>query len=315
LKISLKCGEQFVIKNEGENEPFLITLVSNINEDSKDLAPHQKLMFYEAIGNMVSKEADFKKQSMYVQKMMSVIYDEWTKIFEEANKNPEVLLNTVNIRNIDLILKINERVAFSAGTSYFSFGSYIYDNIIKMYSYYSNMVNQAYQTNNQFNSTVKVIKITKRTILKFLQTLVKYNEDKEGILKFILPPLSGLIDQYRTSHFENRDPDVLLVFSEILTKLKNAQYEYINSIWNYLCLFTLEMIKSDFQSFPEHRMNFFTLIKALIFNAFDALFQIQDSNFNKDVLNAIIWAFKHDQPLISETGLETLLILINVTIY
>jgi exportin-1 len=310
----LKCGEQFVIKNEGENEPYLLTLVSNINEDSKDLAPHQKLMFYEAIGNMVSKEIDFKKQSMYVQKMMSVIYDEWTKIFEEANKNPEVLLNTVNIRNIDLILKINERVAFSAGTCYFSFGSYIYDNIIKMYSYYSNMVNQAYQTNNQFNSTVKVIKITKRTILKFLQTLVKYNEDREGILKFILPPLSGLIDQYRTSHFENRDPDVLLVFSEILSKLKNAQYEYINSIWNYLCLFTLEMIKSDFQSFPEHRMNFFTLIKALIFNAFDALFQIQDSNFNKDVLNAIIWAFKHDQPLISETGLETLLILINVKI-
>jgi len=303
-----------VIKNEGENEPYLLTLVSNINEDSKDLAPHQKLMFYEAIGNMVSKEIDFKKQSMYVQKMMSVIYDEWTKIFEEANKNPEVLLNTVNIRNIDLILKINERVAFSAGTCYFSFGSYIYDNIIKMYSYYSNMVNQAYQTNNQFNSTVKVIKITKRTILKFLQTLVKYNEDREGILKFILPPLSGLIDQYRTSHFENRDPDVLLVFSEILSKLKNAQYEYINSIWNYLCLFTLEMIKSDFQSFPEHRMNFFTLIKALIFNAFDALFQIQDSNFNKDVLNAIIWAFKHDQPLISETGLETLLILINVKI-
>ncbi len=303
-----------MIKNEGENEPYLLTLVSNINEDSKDLAPHQKLMFYEAIGNMVSKEIDFKKQSMYVQKMMSVIYDEWTKIFEEANKNPEVLLNTVNIRNIDLILKINERVAFSAGTCYFSFGSYIYDNIIKMYSYYSNMVNQAYQTNNQFNSTVKVIKITKRTILKFLQTLVKYNEDREGILKFILPPLSGLIDQYRTSHFENRDPDVLLVFSEILSKLKNAQYEYINSIWNYLCLFTLEMIKSDFQSFPEHRMNFFTLIKALIFNAFDALFQIQDSNFNKDVLNAIIWAFKHDQPLISETGLETLLILINVKI-
>ena len=252
-------------------------------------------MFYEAIGNMVSKDQDFNKQRIYVQKMMNSVYDEWMKIFEEANKNPEVLLNVVNIRNIDLILKINDRVAFSAGTSYFSFGSYIYDN--------------------QFNPTVKIIKITKKTILKFLQTLVKYNEDKDIILNYILPPLSGLIDQYRTSHFENRDPDVLLVFSEILSKLKNAQYEYINSIWNFLCLFTLEMIKSDFQSFPEHRMNFFTLIKALIFNAFDALFQIQDSNFNKNVLNAIIWAFKHDQPTISETGLETLLILINVSVY
>ena len=40
----------------------------------------------------------------------------------------------------------------------------------------------------------------------------------------------------------------------------------------------------------------------------------KNSNFNKNVLNAIIWAFKHDQPTISETGLETLLILINVRI-
>jgi exportin-1 len=66
-----------------------------------------------------------------------------------------------------------------------------------------------------------------------------------------------------------RDPDLLIVFSEILEKLKNNSYEYINSIWQYLCLFTLDMIKIDFTSYPEHRMNFFTLIKSLISNAFD----------------------------------------------
>lgn len=72
------------------------------------------------------------------------------------------------------------------------------------------------------------------------------------------------------------------------------------------------MIKSNFVSYPEHRMNFFTLVKSLISNAFDALFQIQDSSFNLNVLDAIIWACKHDQPLMFETGLETLLILIKV---
>jgi exportin-1 len=126
----------------------------------------------------------------------------------------------------------------------------------------------------------------------------------------ILPSLSNLIETYRYSHVENRDPDVLLVFSAILEKLKNTQIDYIVSIWNYLCLFTLEMIKMDFQSYPEHRINFFTLVKSLISNAFDALFQVQDSNFNKDVLNAIIWAIRHNQPQMFETGLETLLILI-----
>lgn len=79
------------------------------------------------------------------------------------------------------------------------------------------------------------------------------------------------------------------------------------------------MIKLDFQSYPEHRMNFFSLVKALITNAFDgnlnitlAIFKIGDSSFNKNVLNAIIWAAKHDQPQISEIGLETLLTLVGV---
>jgi exportin-1 len=70
------------------------------------------------------------------------------------------------------------------------------------------------------------------------------------------------------------------------------------------------MIKADYQSYPEHRMNFFTLVKALISNAFDALFQVQESNFNKDVLDAMLWASRHNQPQMYETGLETILILI-----
>ncbi len=67
---------------------------------------------------------------------------------------------------------------------------------------------------------------------------------------------------------------MLIVFSTILEKIKNSQYEYIVSIWNYLCLFTLDMIKTDFTSYPEHRMNYFTLIKSLISNAFDCIIKL-----------------------------------------
>jgi exportin-1 len=160
-----------------------------------------------------------------------------------------------------------------------------------------------------FNAA-KVYKSIKKSILKFIKAIIENNDNPEIIMNGILPPLSKLIETYRFSHVENRDPDVLLVFAAILDNLKNTQYDYISGIWNYLCLFTLEMIKSDFQSYPEHRQNFFILVKSLIANAFDALFQIQDSNFNKDVHNAIIWAIRHNQPQMYETGLETLLILI-----
>jgi len=172
------------------------------------------------------------------------------------------------------------------------------------------MINEAYNQNQMYHSSIKVFKSIKRTILKYLQSLILNNDSQEIIMNSILPPLSNLIESYRYSHVENRDPDVLLVFSAILEKLKSTSFDYIVSIWNFLCLFTLDMIKSDFQTYPEHRLNFFTLVKSLISNAFEALFQVQDSNFNKDVLNAIIWAIRHNQPQMYETGLETLLILI-----
>ena len=51
----------------------------------------------------------------------------------------------------------------------------------------------------------------------------------------------------------------------------------------------------------------------LFFNL--ALFQIQDSNFNENVLKSIVWAIRHDQPTLYEMGLDTLLILIKVKIF
>jgi exportin-1 len=310
LKISIKCGEQLVIINEGENEPYINTLVRSIKEDTADLQAHQKLMFYEALGNMIFREPDFKKKEYLIQQMMQPTYSDWCTIFDQAGNNPEILMNNVAIKALDIIIKINERVSSSVKTTYWSFGQHIYETLMKTYVHYSTIINDAYNQNQVYLPGIKLFKSFKRTILKFLQTMIQNNDSPEIIMNSILPGLSSLIETYRYSHIENRDADTLLVFSCVLEKLKNAQYDYIVSIWNYLCLFTLEMIKADFTSYPEHRMNFFTLVKSLISNAFDALFQVQDSNFNKDVLNAIIWACRHDQLNMYETGLETLLILI-----
>ena len=316
LKISIKCGEQLVILQNEESEPYINVLCRNVSEDTSDLHAHQKLMFYEALGNMISRDNDEKRKTLLIQNMMTPTFSDWTQIFDNANQNPELLQNNMAVKALDLICKIYERIAVSVKTSFWSFGAYIYDNLLKAYIYYSNIINDAMNQNQRHMISVKTFQSLKKTILKLIQSFISNNEDRNLIMNSILPNLSNLIEIYRYSHYDNRDPDVLLVFSAILDKLKNTQYDYIVSIWQYLCLFTLDMIKSDFQSFPEHRQNFFILIKSLISNAFESLFQVQDSNFNKDVLDAINWAIRHDQPQMYETGLETLLILIkNVNTY
>ena len=149
-----------------------------------------------------------------------------------------------------------------------------------------------------------------RTLLKFFITLIANINEPNLILSDILNGLGKLIIIYNRSHMNNKDPNTLLIFSKVLEQLKNINYDYISTIWNSLCIYTLNMIKNDFQSFPEHRMNFFILLKSLISNAFDSIFKIQQNNFNKDIIDAILWAIKHETPIMYETGLETMKILI-----
>jgi exportin-1 len=313
LKISIKCGDQMINVNQDENEPYINVLCRNVKDDTGDLQPHQKLMFYEALGNVIVRDTNFKNKTILIQNMLLPTFNDWTSIFDQASSNPEILHNSMAIKALDILIRINERVAMSVKTAYWSFAVHIYDNLIKAYMYYTNLINEGTKQ-GQLPHTMKVFKSIKKTILKFIQTMIENNEDNNIIMTGILPPLSNLIDAYRMASFDNRDPDTLLVFAAILEKLKNSQFDYIVSIWKYLCLDTLEMIKMDFQSYPEHRQNFFTLVKSLISNALDALFQVQESNFNRDVLNAIIWAIRHNQAQMYETGLETILILIkNIT--
>ena len=311
LKISMKCAKSFKIVNEDEQEPYINVLVREVNYNTKDLFPHQKLMFYEALGNIIAAEPQTPQQQLYlIQHLMSTTGNEWTLFFEQAAQNAEFLKNQEIAKALELIVRINERVCVSTKSIYWSYGQSLFSNMIKTFIFYSNTINDSFNRGEMININTKPLQRFNRTLLKFFCVLISNTLDQNIIINHILPSLGQLIEVYSLSHQDNRDPNLLLVFTRILDQLKNTDYNYIVLIWKHLCLFTLNMIKLDYHSFPEHRMNFFILLKSLITNAFDSLFKVQEANFNKDVIDTITWAIRHDQPSMYETGLETLLILI-----
>ena len=204
MKISIKCGDQLVKMNEGENEPYINVLTRSIKDDTADLQAHQKLMFYEAVGNMIDRDNDFNRKSELIKKMMESSYSDWSSIFIQANNNSEILQNNIAIKALDIIIKLNERVAFSTKTSYFSFGTFIFQDIINAYQYYTGLVNDIYNSGNMHSTPAKYFKSIKKTILKFLITMIHNNEDTNIITNNILPSLGTLIESYRVSHIENR---------------------------------------------------------------------------------------------------------------
>lgn len=72
---------------------------------------------------------------------------------------------------------------------------------------------------------------------------------------------------------------------------------------------TLDMINKDFSEFPEHRVEFFTLLRAINLKCFPALLKLDQRQF-KFVIDSCMWASKHDNREVESAGLNMCLELI-----
>lgn len=73
---------------------------------------------------------------------------------------------------------------------------------------------------------------------------------------------------------------------------------------------TLEMVSKDFHEYPEHRVQFFKLLQAINLYCFPALLKLDAAQF-KFVIDSCMWASKHDNREVENTGLAMCLELMN----
>jgi len=64
----------------------------------------------------------------------------------------------------------------------------------------------------------------------------------------------------------------------------------------------LQMITVNFEDYPEHRLKFFALLHAITNHCFKCLFAMSPPQL-KLLIDSIIWAFRHTERNVAETGL------------
>lgn len=69
---------------------------------------------------------------------------------------------------------------------------------------------------------------------------------------------------------------------------------------------TLQMITKNFEDYPDHRLNFFSLLHAITNFCFKCLFSMSPEQVQL-VMDSIVWAFRHTERNVAETGLQLLL--------
>lgn len=140
---------------------------------------------------------------------------------------------------------------------------------------------------------VRGLRTIKKEILKLIDTYVQRADDVEMVNNNMVPPLlDAVLVDYNRNVPDARDAEVLNVMSTIISKLhvrwtphttrymvwtcsslqdrrmanlspQGLMEDKINVIMENVFECTLDMINKDFSEYPEHRVAFFKLLRAI----------------------------------------------------
>eukprot|EP01052_Picozoa_sp_SAG31_P043966 SAG31_NODE_7502_length_1670_cov_1.231063_2_plen_191_part_00 len=173
------------------------------------------------------------------------------------------------MKTITSILRTNQRVASSLGYYYGVQLFAIYEQMLQVYKFYSEMISTAVSSVGQHATThhnVKAMRSVKKEALKLIETYVSNATTANvGVIAetFVPPLLDPVLGDYLRNAPDARDPEVLSLMATVVNNCKGAVIERVPDILQATFECTLGMITANFEDYPDIRMNFFKLIEAI----------------------------------------------------
>ncbi|XP_019092143.1 PREDICTED: protein EXPORTIN 1B-like [Camelina sativa] len=229
---------------------------------------------------MIQAESDAQKRGEYLQRLMALPNQKWGEIIGQARHSADILKDPDVIRTVLNILQTNTRVATSLGTNFLSQISLIYLDMLNVYRMYSELVSSSIANGGPYasrTSLVKLLRSVKREILKLIETFLDKAENQPHIGKQFVPPMMDqVLGDYARNVPDARESEVLSLFATIINKYKVVMQDEVLLIFEAVFQCTLEMITKNFEDYPEHRLKFFSLLRAIATFCFRALIQKTD---------------------------------------
>ncbi|KAK5943951.1 Karyopherin transporter [Knufia obscura] len=314
IKIANKCKRHFVVMQAGESEPFIDEIIRNMRKITCDLSPQQVHTFYEACGFMISAQGQKAMQDRLIENLMALPNQAWDNIIAQANENPAILQDAETIKVIGNIMKTNVAACTSIGSYFYTQIGRIYHDMLNMYRASSQLISDAVASGgNVQTKTPKVrgLRTIKKEILKLVDIYVQKADDHQMVNDSMVPPLlDAILLDYQRNVPDARDAEVLSVTTTIIHKLHQLMEDKISPIFDSIFECTLDMINKDFHEYPEFRVEFFKLLQAINLFCFGALLKLDGRQF-KLIIDSCMWASKHDNREVENTGLAMCLELIN----
>ncbi|CAI4062868.1 hypothetical protein SKDZ_07G4610 [Saccharomyces kudriavzevii ZP591] len=313
IKIVQKCKYHFVIQQPRESEPFIQTIIRDIQKTTADLQPQQVHTFYKACGIIISEERSVAERNRLLSDLMQLPNMAWDTIVEQSTANPSLLLDSETVKIIANIIKTNVAVCTSMGADFYPQLGHIYYNMLQLYRAVSSMISAQVATDGLIaTKTPKVrgLRTIKKEILKLVETYISKARNLDDVVKVLVEPLlNAVLEDYMNNVPDARDAEVLNCMTTVVEKVGHMIPQGVILILQSVFECTLDMINKDFTEYPEHRVEFYKLLKVINEKSFAAFLELPPAAF-KLFVDAICWAFKHNNRDVEVSGLQIALDLV-----
>lgn len=313
IKITTKCKKHFVVVQPQETEPFINEIITNIQLITEDLNPQQVHTFYEACGIIVSAQTQKEARNKLLGELMALPNMAWNTIVQDAGHDPQLLTNNERVKIIANIIKTNVSVCKALGPGFYSQLGLMYVDMLSLYKAVSTMVSDSVAKDGIIaTKTPKVrgLRTIKKEILKMIETYINQADNLEEIVRDLAQPLFGaVLEDYNSNVPDARDAEVLNCMTALVSKVGHMIPEGVVLILQSVFECTLDMIKTNFIDYPEHRVEFIKLLREINAKSFQALLQLSGDAF-QSLINAALWAIKHNSREVEDNGLTLTLELI-----
>ncbi|QID85271.1 Karyopherin transporter [Saccharomyces pastorianus] len=313
IKIVQKCKYHFVIQQPRESEPFIQTIISDIQKTTADLQPQQVHTFYKACGIIISEERNVAERNRLLSDLMQLPNMAWDTIVEQSTANPALLLDSETVKIIANIIKTNVAVCSSMGADFYPQLGHIYYNMLQLYRAVSSMISSQVASDGLIaTKTPKVrgLRTIKKEILKLVETYISKARNLDDVVKVLVEPLlNAVLEDYMNNVPDARDAEVLNCMTTVVEKVGHMIPQGVILILQSVFECTLDMINKDFTEYPEHRVEFYKLLKVINEKSFTAFLELPPAAF-KLFVDAICWAFKHNNRDVEVNGLQIALDLV-----
>ena len=311
FRISL-YNEDLIQNKDKYKYDFIEFVFKNWKVYESSLNNFQIMMIYESLANIIIKIDEQSPKENYFKKLMEKPDLIFKEIINNNNKNINYLNDEKVMKIFRFFIAINERICNSFKKFYWLYGTTIFKEIINIFVYYNEKLNELINNNNNINDGArkKSYELITNSILKYFTCLVKNINDIDIIKKYMILDFGILIDKFNKNPNDNKNPNLLLLFCSIIEIYNNNDYELNYRIWEFFSSNFTNLIKNG-NDFPELTENFLKLTKSLVTHSTET-FYLKYKSIPKNLIDSLNYGVNSKVPAIYEISLETLYSLIEI---